>query len=154
MNFAKRSQSANLSGRTFVITGGRIKIGFQIALKLLRAGAAVVATTRFAHDAAFRYSQELDCRDWIDRLRIHSADFRSLRSVESMCEQIRQEHAALDGLINNAAQTVRRPPEYYRHLIDREQELRGSLTDVAQTAIADQTGAAPRGEFGAVRSAG
>jgi len=35
------------TGRVAVVTGARVKIGYRIALKLLRCGAAVVATTRF-----------------------------------------------------------------------------------------------------------
>lgn len=135
-NQAKRQQTADLSSRTFVVTGGRIKIGFQIALKLLRAGAHVIATTRFAHDAAFRFTSEDDSPAWINRLQIHSADFRSLPSVQRMCDQIQKEHNSIDGLINNAAQTIRRPSQYFRHLIERERDLQIGLSDEAKQAIA------------------
>ncbi len=135
-NYSKRVQTADLSGRTFVITGGRIKIGFQIALRLLRAGSQVLATSRFPNDAAYRYSMEPDSDDWIGRLQIHSADFRSLPSVERMCEAIALESPAIDGLINNAAQTVRRPPQYFRHLIEREQELKRNLPESASRTVA------------------
>ena len=37
-NFAKRNQSADLSGMVAIVTGGRVRIGFEIVLKLLRAG--------------------------------------------------------------------------------------------------------------------
>ncbi len=37
-------------------TGSRVKIGFQAALKLLRAGAVVLATTRFPTDALLRFA--------------------------------------------------------------------------------------------------
>src|SRR6185295_14371859 len=46
-NYAKRSQTANLTGRTAVISGARVKIGYQAAIMLLRAGARVIVTTRF-----------------------------------------------------------------------------------------------------------
>ncbi|MEY2855138.1 MAG: hypothetical protein RL030_2270, partial [Pseudomonadota bacterium] len=59
-NYAKREQSANLEGRVALVTGARVKIGFQAVLKLLRAGAQVVALTRFPVDAAERYAQEPD----------------------------------------------------------------------------------------------
>ena len=36
----------DLSGRYAVVTGARIKIGFHAALRLLRNGCSVVATTR------------------------------------------------------------------------------------------------------------
>src|SRR6188768_3053776 len=46
-NYAKRGQSADLSGHYALVTGARVKIGYQAALKLLRAGAHVIVTTRF-----------------------------------------------------------------------------------------------------------
>ena len=39
-NFAKRTESADLSGRVALLTGGRVKIGYQAGIKLLRAGAS------------------------------------------------------------------------------------------------------------------
>ncbi len=41
-------------GQRAVVTGARIKIGYAIALKLLRCGAKVYATTRFTYDALER----------------------------------------------------------------------------------------------------
>ena len=59
-NYAKREQSADLSGHYALVTGARVKIGYQAALKLLRAGAHVIVTTRFPIDAADRFSREPD----------------------------------------------------------------------------------------------
>ena len=56
LNYAKRFQAVDLHGRVALVTGARVKIGYQAALKLLRSGATVVATTRFPHDAARRYA--------------------------------------------------------------------------------------------------
>ena len=38
-NFFKRTELADLRGRVALLTGGRVKIGYQAGLKLLRAGA-------------------------------------------------------------------------------------------------------------------
>jgi len=38
-NFNKRTELADLRGRVALLTGGRVKIGYQTGLKLLRAGA-------------------------------------------------------------------------------------------------------------------
>ena len=38
-NYAKRTETADLSGRVALLTGGRVKIGYQAGIKLLRAGA-------------------------------------------------------------------------------------------------------------------
>ena len=117
-NWDKRSQQADLSGRTALVTGGRIKIGYQTALKLLRDGATVLITTRFAHDAAKRFSAEPDFDAWRDRLQIHALDLRNIPAVESFAQQLNRELSALDIVIHNAAQTVKRPLEFYQHLLD------------------------------------
>ena len=72
-----------------LVTGARVKIGYQAALKLLRAGATVVATTRFPHDAARRYASEPDFADWSERLQVHGLDLRHSPSVEIFCSQRR-----------------------------------------------------------------
>ena len=50
-NFAKRTESADLSGKVALLTGGRVKIGYQAGIKLLRAGAHLIVTTRFPRDS-------------------------------------------------------------------------------------------------------
>ena len=55
-NFAKRTETADLRGRVALLTGGRVKIGYQAGIKLLRAGAELIVTTRFPRDAAARYA--------------------------------------------------------------------------------------------------
>jgi NAD(P)-dependent dehydrogenase (short-subunit alcohol dehydrogenase family) len=103
-----------------LVTGGRVKIGFQTALKLLRAGAAVVATTRFPRDAARRYAAEPDFAAWADRLRLHALDLRHLPALDAFAAALADGLPRLDVVINNAAQTVRRPPAFYRHLLEGE----------------------------------
>jgi NAD(P)-dependent dehydrogenase (short-subunit alcohol dehydrogenase family) len=122
MNRAKRRQTADLSGRVALVTGGRVGIGYQVALKLLRAGARVEATTRFPCDAALRYGREEDFADWRSRLRIHGLDLRDLKAAQSLAREVEVEAGSLDVLINNAAQTVRRPPAFYAHLLPAEQQ--------------------------------
>jgi NAD(P)-dependent dehydrogenase (short-subunit alcohol dehydrogenase family) len=119
-NYAKRTQRAPLSGKVALITGARLKIGFQASLMLLRSGARVIATTRFPKDAAHRYLREPDFAEWSHRLHIHGLDLRHAPSVELFARHIEQTHHRLDILINNAAQTVRRPPGFYAHLLQGE----------------------------------
>lgn len=128
-NYRKRFQTADLRGRVAVITGSRLKIGYQAALMLLRAGCSVIATTRFPNDAALRYGREPDFDAWKDRLQIHGLDLRHTPSVEKFCELVAQSTERLDFLINNAAQTVRRPPGFYKHLLENEGTRRHSLPE-------------------------
>jgi NAD(P)-dependent dehydrogenase (short-subunit alcohol dehydrogenase family) len=120
-NWLKRIQTADLSGRTALVTGGRIKIGYQAVIKLLRAGAHVIVTTRFPRDAASRYAGEEDFAHWHDRLEIHGLDLRHTPSVETFARQLQQDQNRLDFILNNACQTVRRPPNFYAHMIEKEE---------------------------------
>jgi NAD(P)-dependent dehydrogenase (short-subunit alcohol dehydrogenase family) len=119
-NYAKREQTADLSGRWVLVTGARVKIGYQAALKLLRAGAQVIITTRFAADAAERYAQENDYPHFRDRLQIHGLDLRHSPSVEVFARGLLERLPRLDYIVNNACQTVRRPPAFYAHLLEKE----------------------------------
>ena len=120
-NFAKRTETADLGGQVALLTGGRVKIGYQAGIKLLRAGATLVVTTRFPRDAALRYAAEADAADWSDRLEIIGLDLRHTPSVEELCRHLAATHDRLDVIVNNACQTVRRPPAFYRHMMEREQ---------------------------------
>ncbi len=119
-NFAKRSELADLTGRVALLTGGRVKIGYQAGIKLLRAGASLIVTTRFPRDSAARYAQEPDFGEWGHRLEIFGLDLRHTPSVEAFCRELLATRGRLDFIINNACQTVRRPPEFYEHMMDGE----------------------------------
>jgi NAD(P)-dependent dehydrogenase (short-subunit alcohol dehydrogenase family) len=119
-NFAKRTELADLSGRVALLTGGRVKIGYQAGLKLLRAGARLIVTTRFPRDSAARYAQEPDFGDWGHRLEVFGLDLRHTPSVEAFCHELMGKLPRLDFIINNACQTVRRPPEFYAHMMEGE----------------------------------
>ncbi len=123
-NWAKRHQSADLAGRVALVTGARVKIGFEAALMLLRAGARVIATTRFAVDAAERFGREPDFEHWRERLRIEAIDLRNTPSIEAFCRRLLGEEPRLDFLVHNACQTVRRPPAYYEEMVAREDRER------------------------------
>ena len=119
-NFAKRTELADLRGRVALLTGGRVKIGYQAGLKLLRAGAQLIVTTRFPRDSAKRYAREADFGEWGHRLEIFGLDMRHTPSVEAFCRQMLASCPRLDFIINNACQTVRRPPDFYRHMMAEE----------------------------------
>ena len=120
LNFAKRTESADLRGRVALVTGGRVKIGYQAGLKLLRSGAQVIVTTRFPRDGAARYAREPDYGEWAHRLEIFGLDLRHTPSVEAFCRDLLTTRGRLDFIINNACQTVRRPPAFYAHMMAGE----------------------------------
>ncbi|HEY1189505.1 MAG TPA: SDR family oxidoreductase [Gemmata sp.] len=119
-NANKREQRADLRGRRALLTGGRIKIGHQLGLRLLRDGAELIVTTRFPNDARRRYAGEPDAPEWLDRLRVVGLDLRDLPGVEALADYLTANEPSLDVLINNAAQTVRRPLAFYAHLLEGE----------------------------------
>lgn len=119
-NFAKRSELADLSGTVALLTGGRVKIGYQAGIKLLRCGADLIVVTRFPRDAAARFAAEPDFAEWGDRLEVFGLDLRHTPSVEAFCQHVLETRDRLDFIVNNACQTVRRPPDFYRHMLDGE----------------------------------
>jgi len=134
-NFAKRTQIGDLTGRVALVTGSRVKIGYQAAILLLRSGCRVISTTRFPRDATRRYAAEEDFGEWGHRLEIHGIDLRHTPSVERFCAQMLRTHDRLDFIINNACQTVRRPPGFYEHLMELEQALDAELTPMERALL-------------------
>lgn len=120
LNWKKRSELADLRGRVALLTGGRVKIGYQAGIKLLRCGAHLIVTTRFPRDSAMRYAAEPDFKEWGHRLEIFGLDLRHTPSVEAFCQHVMKKYQRLDFIVNNACQTVRRPPDFYAHMMERE----------------------------------
>src|SRR5258705_2746752 len=128
-NFAKRTELADLSGRVALLTGGRVKIGYQAGLKLLRSGARLIVTTRFPRDSAARYAREPDFEQWAQRLEIFGLDLRHTPSVDAFCHELLASHDRLDFIVNNACQTVRRPRDFYEHMRETETAALSSMPE-------------------------
>ncbi|HEV7839753.1 MAG TPA: SDR family NAD(P)-dependent oxidoreductase, partial [Gemmatimonadaceae bacterium] len=128
-NFAKRTELADLSGRVALLTGGRVKIGYQAGLKLLRSGARLIVTTRFPRDSAVRYAREPDFAEWSGRLVVSGLDLRHTPSVEAFCKEMLATEERLDFIINNACQTVRRPSGFYEHMRETETAALSSMPE-------------------------
>ena len=127
-NYAKRGELADLSGTVALLTGGRVKIGYQAGIKLLRCGTSLIVVTRFPRDAAARYAAEPDFADWGDRLEVFGLDLRHTPSVEAFAQHVLTTRDRLDFIVNNACQTVRRPPDFYRHMMQDEAAALDTLT--------------------------
>ncbi len=140
LNFYKRSETADLKGRVALLTGGRVKIGYQAGIKLLRAGADLIVCTRFPRDAAVRYAAETDFEDWGDRLKIYGLDLRHTPSVDAFTRHLLETQSRLDFIINNACQTVRRPPEFYEHMMAMEKGPLEAMSESARKLLGDYEG--------------
>ncbi|ATZ50118.1 hypothetical protein BCIN_05g04990 [Botrytis cinerea B05.10] len=125
-------EALNLDGKTALVTGGRINLGFYTALRLLRCGARVIVSSRYPRDAAVRYLAESDSEKWVKRLRVLGADFRAANDVFHLISGIKQvlRHWSVDStprldiLINNAAQTWTDSVKEERRAIEWENQLR------------------------------
>ena len=139
-NYAKRTETADLHGRVALLTGGRVKIGYQAGLKLLRAGAELIVTTRFPRDSAARYAAEPDFATWGARLQIYGLDLRHTPSVEAFCHELLATRTRLDFIINNACQTVRRPPDFYAHMMAGETAAVHAMPEHVQRLLGQYEG--------------
>ncbi|WNI36078.1 SDR family NAD(P)-dependent oxidoreductase [Chryseobacterium sp. SG20098] len=137
-NYEKRFETADLTGRNLILTGGRVKVGFATALKVLRSGANLVLTTRFPALAMELMQQEADYENWKNRLWIYGLDLRNLKAIQDFIDFYKLNFDTLDILINNAAQTIKYPDEYYLPIIKREKEKRIAFKDI-HTLIPNHT---------------
>ncbi|QGR54241.1 dehydrogenase [Moumouvirus maliensis] len=106
-----RYLTRDLTGLNAIVIGGRIKLGYQIALKLLRAGAKVMITTRSVKSALEYYLQEPDYNKFSDRLYVYSQPFdlsNVKESINNLVGEINEIFGKnqLDIVIQNAAQTI------------------------------------------------
>ncbi|KAF9871878.1 hypothetical protein CkaCkLH20_10510 [Colletotrichum karsti] len=161
-NLAERALSLppnlSLEGKTALVTGARINLGFHTALRLLRCGAFVIASSRYPEDALSRYQTESDYASWAPRLKIVGADFRAAKDafalVEATKATLQQENRKLDILINNAAQTLTDPVEKEQMAVKREQRLlEGSRNEESSKQVITRQGYTARVRGGAVADA-
>ncbi|MGC0423363.1 SDR family NAD(P)-dependent oxidoreductase [Embleya sp. AB8] len=125
-NRRRRHARTDLAGRRALVTGGRVKIGHELVLKLLRDGAEVLVTSRFPHDTRQRFAAAPDHAEWAHRLRVHTIDLRDLGGLVAWCDRLVAEGRPLDILVNNAAQTIRRPASAYGPLLAAERAALGA----------------------------
>lgn len=118
-----------------LVTGAWVNLGYHTALRLLRCGARVIATTRYPRDTVSRYLGESDHAEWKGRLRVVGADFRSLHDAAILVHKTKSclnawadgEQVKLCALINNAAQTLTDSVKKEERAASREQALLHSM---------------------------
>lgn len=100
----------SLQGHVALVTGARSKLGHQIVLKLLRAGATVIGVTRFPDRAKTLFDGYADSTAWLDKLHWFACDFDCdplTPKIETLMSRIKQQFGYLSIIVNNAAQTIR-----------------------------------------------
>lgn len=130
-SFVLNQRVDNTLNKPFIalVTGGRIKIGYQLVLQLLRTeNTIVITTTRFMYNALSRYQKEPDYAQFKDRLHLFQLDLRDMSRVQSFVQHIQQQFGYLDLFINNAAQTFTYDDEYYNQMYLYETEQQCKLT--------------------------
>lgn len=140
INDKMRNMYCDLTGKTALVTGGRIKIGYAVCLRLLRQGANVITVTRYPKSALENYMQESDYDDFKDRLTIIGFDLMRvdrlhelIYEIENICD------GRLDILINNAAQTVKKSNDYYAQLTTHEKALQLECNHLVPLGQPDST---------------
>ncbi|KAK7724998.1 hypothetical protein SLS63_008400 [Diaporthe eres] len=128
---ASLPHNLRLEGRTALVTGARVNLGFHVVLRLLRCGASVIASTRYPRDAVARYQEQPDSAGWMGRLRVVGADFRTANDAFALVGQtksiLQEWDTGLDILINNAAQTLTDSVEMEEAAVTRETALKGRV---------------------------
>jgi 2-deoxy-D-gluconate 3-dehydrogenase len=88
-----------LSGKTAIVTGGAVGIGYGIAYRLAEAGANVVIANRTEAEG-LRAAGELSSKGW--NVRAITTDVSVEESVKRMVNETVKNYATVDILVNNA----------------------------------------------------
>jgi len=90
----------DLTGKTAIVTGARIKIGFETARVLLDNGATVIATTRFPTSAYENFSKCENFKRWKNKLYIYPLNLKEGPSILAFCDYVHKNFSKIDFLIN------------------------------------------------------
>lgn len=113
-HYRKRREKADLTNFTVFITGIRVKIGFETALRVLRSGGTVIGTTRYPNFAIYNFSNEKDYDAWKERIIIIKCDFTNINSVYRLIKLVKT--YKINALVNNAFRHIR-PSEFYDNAV-------------------------------------
>lgn len=129
LNETKRSIKTDLQNKVAIVTGARVKIGFETAIRLLECGCQVIATSRFVGDMICRYQAHPKYNEFKHLVTFYAIDLRYMNDINNFYNYVKNKFVKLDILIHNAAQTIRRPKEFYQHMIPNEKLQCGLLTN-------------------------
>ncbi len=98
----------DLSGKTYVITGGNAGIGYEAAKYLGEKGGRIILACR-SEDKA-RVARDVLAKETGAKVDYLVLDLSSLTSVKEAAQAVRDNASAIDGLINNAG-IMQTPPQ-------------------------------------------
>lgn len=141
--FENRYVTRDLTGQIALVTGARTKLGHQIVLKLINAGAIVIGTTRSPENTIKLYSEYDDYDKWEQQLDVYprSLDFdnHDVKSdIRGLYQYIKRKYEKLDILINCAAQTIRARDKatfYDKNNVNGEENRYGDPKYVSQQTV-------------------
>jgi len=105
--------------KTAIVVGGRIKIGFEVCVLLIRYNYHVICTTRFPVDARSRFVNKMNLNE-LSRLHLYPLDLRNYNNIQKFTQWVDHNFGRINLLVNNAAQTVRVPLPFYKPLFEKE----------------------------------
>jgi 3-oxoacyl-ACP reductase-like protein len=88
INYEKRMTIKDLSGKVAIVTGGRVKIGYETAIKLLKSGCTVICTSRFVDDCSERYMTDKDYSIFKSRLYIYQLNLSDYQSIDKFINYV------------------------------------------------------------------
>lgn len=119
INFQKKDFKKDLTGKIAIVTGGRVKIGFETAIRLLRNNCTVIVTSRFVDDCLERYEEDKEFDKFKSNLYIYQLNMLDGGNIKKFISYIFEKFEKIDYLINNAAQTIKRPIKFFAHLLEK-----------------------------------
>ena len=106
-----RHYTRDMTGRVALVTGCRVKLGHQVCLKLLRAGAHVIGTSRYPDQVMSLFEKYHDFEEWKGRFEVYpvAIDYEGdtiMAKINRLVSHIEDAHGHLDILVNVAGRTL------------------------------------------------
>ena len=98
----KENLEADLSTKTYIVTGTTSGIGLEVVTQLARQSATIICASRNL-DALKKTTENISNNTSNNKIHFMHLDLTSLKSVKSFVNNFLNKFSTLDGLVNNAA---------------------------------------------------
>jgi len=103
--FIDRSLSGHVRDKVVLVTGGSSGIGKATAMMMAEAGAKVIVVARKEAELA---ETKKEIEDEGGTAFTYACDLADFDAAEKLCQQVLEDHGAVDVLVNNAGRSIRR----------------------------------------------